>query len=478
MGTWQRRPPRAARPRPEPLFAAVAADQFAAQAVAAVRRELLGKAFVVVRQNQESHRASVFARSPAARELGVAPGEPVFVLRRRLGRRALVVERDEEAEQRVRERLLAALAAWTPDYRLDELARGTLALSGTPAQRALDRGDLDRAGLGERLARHLRRRTGLQEIAAAVSRSRLLAGLLAERARPDGVEVCAPDQEAELLANLELDELPLPAGVRETARRYGLHHAAQVLALERPALHRRFGGAAGEQLYGLVRGIDGAPGQRGSRAVVAETTLERDVNDEFTLVQAVRLTADKLVDQLRRAGYVASRLTLQLRYTDNRTAQRSLAMPAARDDFATVAAAAVALFTGLHQRRAAIRSIRVSAIRPGRDSGQLDLFEEEAERRQRRLGRAITEIRQRMGFGAVVSAAAAPVLGAVRPSGGAATSLTSASTSSVRSAPTEQSPPSPATATSDSRATVCRPSKAPSESPQVSPPAPKAASSS
>ena len=422
MGTWKRRPPSVARPRPEPLFAAVAADQFAAQAVAAVRRELLGRAFVVVRQNQESHRASVFARSPAARDLGIAPGEPVFVLRRRLGRRALVVERDEEAEQRVLERLLAALAAWTPDYRLDELARGTLALSGTPAQRALDRGALDRAGLGERLARHLRRRTGLQEISAAVSRSRLLAGLLAERARPDGVEVCAPDREAELLANLELDELPLPAGVRETARRYGLHQAAQVLALERPALHRRFGGAAGEQLYGLVRGIDGAPGRRGSRAVDAETTLERDVNDEFTLVQAVRLTADKLVDRLRRAGYVASRLTLRLRYTDNRTAQRSRVLPAASDDFAAVAAAAVSLFTGLHQRRAAIRSIRISAIRPGRDSGQLDLFEEEAERRQRRLGRAITEIRQRMGFGAVVSAAAAPVLGAVRSSGRAASS--------------------------------------------------------
>ena len=134
----------------------------------------------------------------------------------------------------------------------------------------------------------------------------------------------------------------------------------------------------------------------------------------------MRLTADKLVDKLRRGGYVASRLTLRLRYTDNRSAQRSRVLPAASDDFAAVAAAAVSLFTGLHRRRAAIRSIQVSASRPGRDSGQLDLFEGEAGRRQRRLGRAITEIRQRMGFGAVVSAAAAPVLGAVSSSGGAA----------------------------------------------------------
>ena len=98
------------------------------------------------------------------------------------------------------------------------------------------------------------------------------------------------------------------------------------------------------------------------------------------------------------------RLTFQLRYTDNRTAQRSVLLAAATDDFRVLSKVAVGLFHEAYQRRVAIKSMHVVASRPSRDSGQLDLFGGQRERRQRALGTAITDIRTRMGFDAVLSA--------------------------------------------------------------------------
>ncbi|MFH1572136.1 MAG: hypothetical protein ABIL09_29370 [Gemmatimonadota bacterium] len=146
----------------------------------------------------------------------------------------------------------------------------------------------------------------------------------------------------------------------------------------------------------------------------AETVLERDVNDEDALRQLVRLTVDKVCDQLRLQGLMARRVAVQLTYTDNRRARRSAVMPASTDAFDALAAAALGLFAELHLRRVALKAIEVVAMRPGRDSGQLDLFVGDGERRQRSLGRAVTDIRRRMGFGAVLAATEMGVGGMVR----------------------------------------------------------------
>ena len=395
------RPP---RPQAAPLFAAVEIDQFAAQAVAARREQFRGRAFAVIRQRQESHRAAVYACSPAARELGVRPGTPVFAMKRNFGGMVAVVERHEADEKCVLDHLAKAMGRWTPEYAADGPGRFLLDLAGTPACRTLT---LPR--VGEELAGHLRRRTGLQEIAVAVCRSRMLVKQLVRQAVPDGVRVCLPQDEEQLLRSLDLDALPLPTAVREGARRYGLHGAAQIMDLGRAALRKRFGVAEGERLYGLVRGLDSAPrdATRGL-TIDAETTLGRDINDAAALRQAARLTADKLVDRLRRGGFVARRLTLQLRYTDNRSAQCSRLLSAATDEFGSLAGTAVQLFEELNQRRVAIKTIRLWLTRPSRDSGQLDLLAGIRERKSRSLGLAITEIRERLGFDALMSGDTCP----------------------------------------------------------------------
>lgn len=416
------------RPKAEPLYVALEFEQFPAQVLAGrsgqaiclrcgprpsrdrgddlcpdsdPRRELRGKAFAVIRQSGESHKASVYAISAQARELGVEPGIPVFLLRRKFGGRVRVVPRDEEMEAKVLARLGELYEEWTPSFEVGRWGKTVLDLAGAPVQR----------GIGwEALAELVRARvqdgTGLTEVAVGVSRLPMLARALAREVRPAGVNACPPGQEMEALAELDLEVLPgMSGGKREQLRKYGIESVEQVRELERQALVKRLGRADGEGVYGLVRGVE-LRGRRSTREQVsAETVLDHDVNDEYALVQLVRLTVDKVCDQLRREGLVARRVAVQLTYTDNRRARRSVVMPASTDSFDAVAGAALGLFGELHLRRVGLKAIEVIVLRPGRDSGQLDLFVGDAERRQRSLGRAITDIRGRMGFGAVLGAA-------------------------------------------------------------------------
>ncbi|MCY3735697.1 MAG: hypothetical protein OXG13_04810 [Gemmatimonadaceae bacterium] len=403
-----RRGGRRPRPRPQPLWLSVEVGQFSAQALERARPGLRGSAFVVLRQSRDSHRAAVQAVSARARDLGVEPGTLLFAMRRAHRGRVAVVDRDESAEATAAETVTAVLERWTPSFRVRRgWARlsAILDLGGTPAARA---GGWRAAGA--ELQGQLAGASGLGEIAVGVSTARLVARVLGREALPGGVVLCAPGDEDRVLARTELADLPgLGSVCRERAARYGIHTVGQVLPLDRRALRRRFGRRTGERLYGVVRGLEvearpGAPG-----VVEAETVLREDANDDSLLRAAVALTVDRACHELRLRGLAAKALILRIAYTDDRRAQKTTRLPAATDEFPVLCAAAEELFRQIHVRRAAVRTIAAVPSRTSPASGQQDLFDGEAGRRRRCLGAAITDIRSRMGFGAVVGADALEV---------------------------------------------------------------------
>lgn len=389
------------RPRPEPIWVRAEFDQFPAQVLQAADPTLEQSSFIVVRQLHESHKAAVFAVSARARAAGVEPGMPVFVARRKIGRQLRVLPRDETAEQASRDTLQQLCSAWTPEARI-EAAAIRLDLSGTPISRQVP---LHR--LGAWIAAGLRGGSGLQSLAVGVSASRVVAQILARQARPDGIATCPPGQEQAHLAAVDADSLPgLASACRERAHKYGLERVDQLLELDRATLIRRFGRADGTQLYGLARGIASEPGRRGADSVAAETVLRTDVNDDGLLLEALRLTVDKAVHQVRRRHLVAGAVCLQLVYSDNQRTRKTIRPAASTDDFSQLRSVCLAAFGQIHTRRVALKSIQVTALRLSPAAGQRDLFDGAQQRKDRRLGRALTSIRERLGFDAVVSAGA------------------------------------------------------------------------
>ncbi len=391
---------------PPPLFLALEAPDFPAQAIAAWDDRLRGRAFAVVDQDPDSHKTFIIACSPAAREMNVRAGMPLAAARRRLPGLEAVL-RNPAWEAALGDELRALCRTYTPEAEVRG-SRALLDMTGTPAARALQ---------PKALARKLRRdalyASGLVELSAGAASTRLMAQVMARlaAARGEAAAACPAGEEADMLSPLPPACLPgLSPQCRERIRRYSLASVGQIRGLGRQALAIRFGGE-GEKLYTLACGLD-LEAVRAERhevaagtAVAAETVLDEDINDDDALARKVRLTVDKLVFQLRSQGLQADRLMLAIRYADGKAVRKTLPVRPRTDAFRILADKAQELFRALYQRRVALRAISLCAPSPKPDTGQVDLFASQVDRRQAALGDALAKIRGRSGFAAIVSGA-------------------------------------------------------------------------
>lgn len=429
------------RDRIEPLFLALEPEDFQAQVLAAWDPALRGQDFVVIDQDPDNHKTHVLACSPSARALGVRPGMAYAAVRRRW-RHVAARFRNLAWEAALREELAALCLRHTPEFEVREDGCAVLDLAGTPALRLAARiaatvpvhggppsGSLRSPArneaspkllpfstspmlptlpahsiLARRLQQEIRRQTGLSDVALGLAATRLMARVMARQAHPAGLRICPPGRESELLAPLEPGILPgLSPRCRERIRRYAFASIGQIQALGRQAISARFGGE-GDKLYSLACGLDLAQAAVRRRGIRAETVLAEDCNDDDGLARQVRLTADKLSFRLRGEGATAAKLTVAIRYSDHRSARKTLPVAPATDGFKELADIALQGFRGLYVRRVALRSISLTVQQPGVEKGQVDLFEGMADRRARALGDALTRIRVRGGFALIGSA--------------------------------------------------------------------------
>lgn len=389
--------------REHPLFLVAEAGDFPAQALAAWDPALRDRAFVVVDQDPENHKTHVLACSGPAADLGIRAGQSFATVRRRW-RHVPALFRAPAREAALREELAALCRRFTPAYEVRADGCALLDLAGTPALREAFRSAKPAEPihlLARRLQREIRAQTGLLDVALGLAATRLMARVMARQAHPAGLRICPPGREAELLAPLEPSALPgLSPQCRERVRRYALKTVGQIQALGRQAVAAHFG-SEGDKLYTLACGLDLVSVAGPPKGIAAETVLEEDVNDDDALARKVRLTADKLAFRLRQEGLTAAKLTVSIRYSDHRSARKTLPVAPATDGFKEIAALALRGFRELYQRRVALRAIVLTVSQPGADKGQVDLFEELHDRRSRALGDALTRIRGRSGFAAI-----------------------------------------------------------------------------
>ena len=391
------------------LYISLDHDHFSAQALSAYDPTLRGHAFVVVRQSTDSHKCAVWACSSRAQQLGIRRGQPVqMVLKRH--RQVEVVPRDDLIEQTARDELAWIAEHYTPEFDVTEFGRCLLNLSGTPVLRSFAEdgpigNDVDAENIADRIRDDIVHKIGIRDVAIGIASSHLIACMLAKLARPRGTRICIPGTESETLAALSSDLLPGVSGrAKERIRQYGIKRIGQIQHLGKDALVARLG-SEGERLYSLAVGVDTKRKIEKKESIEEETVLDRDINDEKTLRQHVRYTADKLSHLLITASAWASRITFVLIYTDNRRTQKTASFASPTNERNALTRTSLRLFRELYQRRVAIKTLRLVVRQPLQDTHQLDLFESAHEKRQRTVGHAITEVRDRMSFDSIIPAA-------------------------------------------------------------------------
>lgn len=209
---------------------------------------------------------------------------------------------------------------------------GLRRVSGTPV------------AIAERLRADVRDRVGLP-ITVGVARTKFLAKVASQEAKPDGLLLVPPDQELTFLRPLPVRRLwGVGAVTAEKLRAHGIATVADVAELSESTLGSMVGAAMGRQLYALSRNIDRRGVTTGvrRRSVGAQRALGRAGNTmSDTEIDAVVVNLiDRITGRMRAAGRTGRTVLLRLRFDDFSRATRSRTLPWATSSTAPLLGAA------------------------------------------------------------------------------------------------------------------------------------------
>ncbi|OBK53913.1 DNA polymerase IV [Mycobacterium kubicae] len=273
---------------------------------------------------------------------------------------------------------------------------GLRRVSGTPVQ------------IAAQLRAEVRKLVGLP-ITVGVARTKFLAKVASQEAKPDGLLLVPPDQELAFLHPLPVRRL-WGVGVKtaEKLQAHGVRTVADVAELGESTLASMVGGAMGRQLYALSRNIDRRRVVTGvrRRSVGAQRALGRRGNTMSPAeLDAVVITLiDRITTRMRAAGRTGRTVVLRLRFDDFTRATRSHTLPQATSATQPVLAAARRLLAAaqpdIAQRGLTLVGFAVSGIdRSGAQQLMLP-FDGESPA----IDAAVDRIRHRYGKAAVTRA--------------------------------------------------------------------------
>jgi DNA polymerase IV len=272
--------------------------------------------------------------------------------------------------------------------------------------------------IGREIRWRVRAELGLA-ISVGVARTKHLAKIGSQVAKPDGLVVVDPAGEAAFLHDLPVE---LIWGVGPVARarlaEIGVSTIGQLAVAEPESVARLLGPAAGEKLTALARNRDPRRivTERRAHSAGAQSALGRRPVAEAVVRPTLRHLADRVASRLRAKGRTGRTVTVKVRFSDLRSVTRSVSLPhpvAATAILAEVAEGLVwaALRDHPEERTISLLAISVSQIGAEMPALQLDFPLGLADERLRpgaRAGRsrlaadrAVDAIRDRFGWEAV-----------------------------------------------------------------------------
>jgi len=384
-------------------------DAFFVAVELARRPELRGQPVVV--GGDPNGRGVAATASYEARAFGVRSGMPLATARR-LCPNAVFLRGDYPAYERASAGFHAILRDYTPVAQSTGLDEAFLDLTGCgpvveaacalPADPA--RSDIDIARCAAEAIRARVREELSITASAGIASGRTVAKIASDAAKPDGLLVVPPGEEASFLAPRPLRDLPgLGPRAEEELRRLGLRTLGQLAAMPPATLRARFG-AWGPVLAERARGVDPTPvasEREPAKSVSREGTYARDIDDASVLRASLRAYAESVGADLRRLGRRARCVTLKLRYSDFTTITRSHTLEGATyADDELYRTGLDLLERALARDRRAVRLIGLGASSLVEDAAQLDLFDQRRTQRDELLS-SIDRLRAKFGHRAV-----------------------------------------------------------------------------
>ncbi|BDX29726.1 DNA polymerase IV [Mycobacterium antarcticum] len=198
---------------------------------------------------------------------------------------------------------------------------GLARVSGTPVQ------------IGARLREQVAERVGLP-ITVGIARTKFLAKVASQEAKPDGLLLVPPDRELAFLHPLPVRRLwGVGAKTADKLHAHGIHTVADVAELSESMLGSIVGGGMGHQLFALSHNIDRRRVVTGvrRRSVGAQRALGRSGNTMSpSEIDAVVVNlVDRITRRMRKSDRTGRTVVLRLRFNDFSRVTRSHTLPRA-----------------------------------------------------------------------------------------------------------------------------------------------------
>jgi DNA polymerase IV len=273
------------------------------------------------------------------------------------------------------------------------------------------------ADIAQRIRHRVRSELGLA-ISVGVARTKHLAKIASQVAKPDGLVIVQPEAELKFLHDLPV-ELLWGVGPIAKARlaEIGVHTIGQLARTPGWSLDRLLGRAAGEKLAALAWNRDPREieAHRPGRSAGAQSALGKRPAVERVFRPALCHLADRIATRLRAKSLSGRRVTVRVRFADLRSVTRSLTLDApisATAILADIAEELVRTTLAHHPSEKAISLLAISVSHLVTESElQLDLplgLGDEGRRPGSKKGiarwaadRAVDKIRGRFGWQAV-----------------------------------------------------------------------------
>jgi DNA polymerase IV len=357
------------------------------------RPALRGKPVVV--GGQPDQRGVVTAASYEARKYGIQSAMPLRTAGK-LCPHAVFLESRHHLYSEWSDRVAAILGKYSPVVEMASVDEAYLDLAGT------ERLHGPPFAAAHALLREITGTTGLP-CSAGLARTRLVAKVASDQAKPRGLLWVPCGSEESFLAPLGVRRIPGIGKVTEAAlHALGIERVGQLAATTQEKLEQNFG-RWGTALYRKARGgdtyeffVDAEP-----KSISHNHTFSFDTEDRDALDTTLSLLCQKTMKRLRDAALSASTVTLTIRYAGFETITRTYTLREATHLDPIVLENVRQLFDRHWDRSRKVRLVGVALSSFTHGGEQLDLLDAGRREKLERLAKATDRLRDRFGFSKV-----------------------------------------------------------------------------
>ncbi len=365
-------------------------DAFFAAIEVLDRPELKGKPVIV---GGTTNRGVVSTASYEARAFGVHSAMPIFQAREKCpGGIFLPVNMARYKE--ISGNVMKILEDFTPLVEKVSIDEAYLDITGT--------GDL--LGNPEQIALRLKERIYNETrltCSIGIAPNKFLAKVASDMHKPDGLTIIKADEVDAFLATLPVEKIP-GVGKRtvETLKRYGIKTAGEIKTFTKDQLVKRFG-KLGLRLHGLAQGHDSSlvVPSREIKSISSEETLPYDTGDLCLLTDTLKPHAENVARRLRNHGFKGKTITTKIKFSDFTAVTKAQTIASATDSSKMIFYNALQLLTDQPlKKKVRLIGVEVSNLLKESEDAQMSLFSVGPdEERERKLDKAIDEIREKFG---------------------------------------------------------------------------------